>query len=184
MIGDLEEQMTKNREGSHFYFIEKISPGHITSYSNRSDGASQERANYLKRIEEANEFLKSIVTFITDKDKEALIIIASDHGGYVGFNYTMESRKKVLDSDLVRSIFSSNLSIKWPNAPDDHFKESLNSNVNLFRVLFSYLSENNTYLNQLEDDKSYMQIYEGAPFGVYEYINENGEVVFESIQDN
>ena len=96
----------------------------------------------------------------------------------------MESRKKVLDSDLVRSIFSSNLSIKWPNAPDDHFKESLNSNVNLFRVLFSYLSENNTYLNQLEEDKSYMQIYEGAPFGVYEYLNENGEVVFESIEDN
>jgi hypothetical protein len=70
------------------------------------------------------------------------------------------------------------LAIKWPenNAPD--FDTKLKTNVNLFRVLFSYLADNTSYLKALEVDKSYTIIKDGAPAGIYEVINENGEVVF------
>ncbi len=182
VIKDLEAQIEKNTKGSNFYFIEKISPGHITSYGNKSDGVEIERANYLKRLEEANIFLKDIITLITEKDDNPLIILASDHGGYVGFNYTVESRSKVTDPNLIKSIFSSNLSIKWPQDNNDYFEEELKTNVNLFRVLFSYLSDDKIFLDQIEEDKSFMQIYDGAPFGVYEYINEDGDATFNRVE--
>ena len=44
--------------------------------------------------------------------------------------------------------------------------------------MFSYLSEDVSYLDYLEKDISFTIIKEGAPYGVYEYIDENGKVVF------
>ena len=46
------------------------------------------------------------------------------------------------------------------------------------RGLFSFLSDNEIYLDHLQDNKSYAIIHEGAPLGVYEYIDEKGNTVF------
>ena len=54
----------------------------------------------------------------------------------------------------------------------------LKTNVNLFRILIAYLSGNETLLKHKEPDKSYIVIKEGAPFGVYEYIDDDYKNTF------
>ena len=70
------------------------------------------------------------------------------------------------------------IAIKWPNNEVPEYDSKIKTSVNLFRVLFSYLSNDESYLGQLQDDKSYMVIKNGAPTGVYEYIDNNSEITF------
>lgn len=177
---DFKQVFLKNKETHNFFFIEKLKPGHITNKKFSDKIASNEREKYLVRIEEANAWLKDVVSFIINNDSNALIIIAADHGGFVGMNSTLESREKQIDNDLIQSIFTSQLAIKWPNNISG-FEQDIKTPVNLFRILFSFLSDNDSFLKNKQDDKSYIQINKGAPFGVYEYINETGETVFNNV---
>ena len=82
------------------------------------------------------------------------------------------------DEDLINSIFTAQLSIHWPNNEIFTGDKYLKSSVNVFRVLISYLTEENKYLEHLQDNSSYIILKEDAPEGVYRYINDSGEVVF------
>lgn len=179
---DLLNAIDTNRSFNNFYFVRYPIPGHIHSNKSSSNGKVEERSQYFKDLESSNVWLKEVVTAIVAKDANALIIISSDHGGYVGYDYTGQHRKKTDDPDLIRSIFSNVLAIRWPNDKIPNYKDELKTSVNLFRVVFSYLSENEAYLNSLADDKSFDVISEGAPFGVYEVINEKEDVVFEKVE--
>ncbi|WP_452227930.1 MULTISPECIES: hypothetical protein [unclassified Lacinutrix] len=174
---DLKTRMKVSKETNNFYFIEKLSPSHITINKNPGNIAEKERVGYLERLKKTNVWLKKVVDFIIANDENSMIVIAADHGGFVGMNTTLESRAKRNDRDLIYSIFTAQLAIKWPGKPAA-FDDKIKTPVNLFRVLISYLSENEMYLQNLQEDKSYLQIIKDAPIGVYEYINEKGEVVF------
>ncbi len=178
VILELEKQIKNNSNTNNFYFIEKILPGHIALSKGYSKGIENERKNYFKRLEKTNQWLKSIISTITELDENSLIVLVSDHGSYVGYGYTEECYIKNTDESLIQSTFSTLLAIKWPNNKVPEYDYNLKTNVNLFRILFSYLSEDTSYLEHLQDDKSYMIINKGSPYGVYELINENGEFVF------
>ena len=175
---DLEKAIDNNTAFNNFYFIYKWKPGHIATRLSDASGKETERQKYLEKVSEANSYLQQIIEIIESKDKNALIIIAADHGGFVGLDYSFESRVKLSDDVAVKSIFTSILAIKWPQESPT-FDSKFKSPVNFFRILFSYLSEDARYLNNLQEDKSYSVIEKGAPFGVYELINEKGTVVFE-----
>jgi hypothetical protein len=66
------------------------------------------------------------------------------------------------------------LSIKWPN---DEVPQNLNfkSSVNLFRNLFSYLSEDPVLLKSYQADKSFIYTMENNFVEVYECLDENGK---------
>ena len=118
------------------------------------------------------------VSQIKENDPTALIIIVADHGGFVGMEYSKQIYYKTQDRDKIYSIFSSQLSIHWPDgeAPDED--KYIGTAINLFRVLFSYLSEDPSYLEYLQDNGSYVVLNKDAPQGIYQYINDEGEVVF------
>ncbi|MFD2824112.1 sulfatase-like hydrolase/transferase [Lacinutrix iliipiscaria] len=177
VISDLEKAIENQTNSSHFYFIEKILPGHIAQSRFNNLGKEKERTAYLDNLEKANQWLKKIIKTITNKDKNCLIVIVADHGGFVGMNSIYEAKIKQDDPDLVKSVFASALAIKWPE--DDMYSGEIKTSVNLFRTLFSYLSNDTSYLNHLEEDASYLAIRKKAPFGVYKAIDENGKVVFE-----
>lgn len=182
VISELDYLISSNTSTNNFYFVSIMIPSHISVNKNESKGVMKERTNYLKDLDKSNKSLKEVINIIKEKDKSSLIVIVADHGGYVGLNYSLESGVKQTERDLIYSIFTSALAIKWPDeAPP--FDNKLNTSVNLFRILFSYLSDNKSYLNYLENDKSYTIIREGAPFGVYEYIDEDGKVVFNEYKD-
>lgn len=175
---DLKQVLESNTETNNFFFIERMLPMHITNDYSDSKGIEGERQIYLAQLKTANDWLTEVVQLISKKDKNGIIIIAADHGGFVGMETTLESSIKQTDDGLVTSVFSTALAIKWPENKAPGFDVKLKTNVNLFRVLFSYLANDKGYLEALEVDKSYTVIKEGAPVGIYEVINENGEVVF------
>ncbi|WP_250434543.1 sulfatase-like hydrolase/transferase [Hanstruepera flava] len=172
--------------GTHpnFFFLEELSPSHVTNKKSPGDIADVERKKYLNRLEDTNDWLKEVINYIEQKDPNGLIVITADHGGFVGMNTTLEARSKLTDRDLIYSIFTAQLAIKWPNNKVPNYDGQIKTPVNLFRILFSYLSENEKYLKNLQEDKSYIQIESGAPFGVYEYINEKGDVTFNRVSKN
>ena len=117
-----------------------MSPNHIEGFKANSEGIEKEREKYLDRLKETNVWLTETIAHITKKDPGALIIIGADHGGYVGYEYTIQAYKKTDNPILARSIFGAALAIKW-NRPDyKEYDGKLISSVNLFRTVFSYLS--------------------------------------------
>lgn len=59
------------------------------------------------------------------------------------------------ERDKLYSMFSSKLAIRWPNSDYKTYADKQRTSVNLFRVLFRYLSEATSYLHHLEKDASY-----------------------------
>ena len=174
----LNEYLESDKNSSKFFFIEFFNPGHITRRKIDSDGINEEKKHWESSLRVANDKLKKMISLINKKDPDALIIIMADHGGYVGMKNTIEVYNKTEDRDLIYSIFSSSLAIKWPDNNSPEFDDNLKTAVNVFRVLFSYLGKNEKYLQHLQSDDSYVIIRNGAPKGVYQYIDETGKVTF------
>ncbi len=173
----IKRAIAENEGSSNFYFIEKLIPGHITTEISRSVGKDKERTDYLGQIQKANIWLMDIVNLISENDSNALIVILADHGGGVGLEAMRECRIRQKDANLYASVFASVLAIKWPNELPE-FNDKFLSSVNFFRLLFTYLSEDGTYLNHLQEDASYVPIDAGAPAGIYEVIDNEGNMVF------
>ncbi|WP_370476810.1 sulfatase-like hydrolase/transferase [Tamlana flava] len=172
---DLENvlNITSNQENPNFVFIEKLIPHHV----HFEDTIEAEREDYLEKINKANIWIKKTVSLINKKDPNAIILIAADHGGWVGMgNY--DSFHSTNNNLLVNSIFSGLCAIKWSEIDGSNYDSKLKSTVNIFRILFSALSEDTSYLNQLEEDDSY-HLRKDKLFGlsVYKLINEKGEVI-------
>lgn len=183
---NIEEELSsllEDQSGSaNFYFIQKILPGHITNSKDVSKDKVTERDLYIKKMKLANLWLAKVVNDIETNDEDALIVISADHGGFVGFNTTIESTIKQTNEDLIKSIYTATLAIKW-NGQAPEFDQTFKTPVNFFRILFAHLSGDKSYLDHLQDDKSYIIISKGAPFGLYEYIDEKGNVVFNKLSN-
>ena len=181
LIEDTKSAIIKNKSTTNFFFIESMLPSHISTQYKASSSAENERIEYLEQIKLSNAWLMELVDFITKEDPNGLIVIAADHGGFVGLNYTIESKTRVTNPLVINSMFSSILAIKWPNNMAPKFDTELKTSVNLFRILFSHLAEDESYLDNLQENKSYIIIRKGAPTGIYEYIDESGLAVFNKI---
>jgi hypothetical protein len=174
----IEKYLKEDLDRSKFFFIEIFKPGHVSSKEDETLGAEKEFELYISNLKIANEKLIKTIDLIIEHDPEGLILIMADHGGYVGYDNMLEIRKRTSDRDLLYSAFSTQLSIKWPNADAPEFDSRFKSGVNVFRILFSYLSEEQKYLNHLQDDGSYSIIDTNAPKGIYKVIDDDGEVIF------
>ena len=100
----------------------------------------------------------------------------------MGLDYTMQVKKKTDDRDLIYSMFSSQLSILWPEKLEDGKELEIKSSVNVFRYIFSQLAKKESLLNHLELDESYIILDDNEYKGVYTYINEKGGVVFKKTE--
>ncbi|EDP95487.1 hypothetical protein U8527_17500 [Kordia algicida OT-1] len=183
IIPPLKKTIKSNTETNNFYFIEKITPSHITRTKSDPKDVEADRETYLKKLVETNDWLKKITDIIIENDPNSLIVICADHGGFVGLDFYGEITEKQTDRDKIYSVFSSVLAIKWPNGNAPNYDTELTSSVNLFRILFTYLSENESYLNHLEKDQSFSLVVKDAPYGVYQYIDDAGNVVFNKLEE-
>ena len=77
-------------------------------------------------------------------------------------------------------MFGSQLSILWPNNEEPEFNDKLKSSVNVFRLLFSYLSEEQKYSLSLQADESYKVLRQGVKVGIYKYIDKDGNITLEA----
>jgi len=178
VMADFKSHMDKQSNSGNFYFVQRFLPGHVAVYDN-GNSAEEEKQVYLDRLRQGNEFLQEIITYINENDPEGLIIIGADHGGFTGFSSTSETHTKIQDRALIYSLFGAHLSIKWNNPLAQEYDNELNTGVNLFRTVFSFLAEDKQYLDKLEEDSSYMPLKN--PKGCFKYIDDKGNIVFEEI---
>lgn len=170
----IETQIVTNKNSNNFFFIEKFKPGHIGTYKFEGTNKEKERIKYLENVEIANRWLKQIIVLIEKQDPDAIIIIGADHGGFVGFDFALQAQQKVTDRMLIQSIFGAKLAIKWNDLKHSEYDSKLKTSVNLFRTVFSFLSEDKTLLNHFQTDVSY-NCYDPTDFTkVYKAIDENG----------
>nr|WP_315145896.1 hypothetical protein [uncultured Flavobacterium sp.] len=170
----IETQIINNKKTSNFFFIEKFKPGHIGTYKFDGTNKEIERIKYIESVKKANYWLRQTIVFIEKNDPDAIIIIGADHGGFVGFDYALQAQNKVTDKLLIQSIFGAKLAIKWNDLKHSEYDSKLNTSVNLFRTVFSFLSEDKTLLAHFQSDASY-NCYDPADFTkVYKAIDENG----------
>ncbi len=179
VVEDLSVTLLLDRDRPKFYFIEFFNPGHIVGSKEKSDGKEAQRKLWLESLERANDKLKLLISDILENDPDALILMMGDHGGFVGMDYTHQIYVKTQERDIVHSIFSSQLSIRWPEGLQPKENLGFRSSVNVFRILFAHLSGETKYLENLQPDESYVIINEGAPKGIYKYIDDAGNIVFE-----
>ena len=177
IISPLKQFMEEDPGKPKFYFMEIFNPGHIHNRSADSKGVEGERKLWLEGLETANKILREAIDHIKENDPNALIIIMADHGGFVGLEYTKQIYYKTEDRDIIYSIFSSQLSIHWPEEEVPEAGKSIKSAVNVFRAVISYLTEDTSYLEHLQDDGSYVILNKDAPQGIYQYIDDNGNIV-------
>lgn len=182
LVEDVKTAIQLNSESNNFYFIEKIAPGHIAQSRYNNAGKIEERLLYIDRIKEANTWLKNIIETIENNDSNSLIILMADHGGFVGMDSIYEAKIKQDDDALIQSVFTAALAVKWPNGQKPNGLE-FKTSVNFFRNLFSYLSDDASYLNHLQEDASYLAIKKEAPLGVYKAVDKDNNVIFERITD-
>jgi len=178
----LKQYLVEDIDSNNFFFIEFFNPGHIANIKLNSEGKEKEREKWLESLKVAHQNLADLIAIIKEKDPEGLIIIMADHGGFVGMDYTRETYNKTQDRSSIYSVFSSQLSIHWPNNQPPLFDKELKSSVNVFRIIFSYLSQDESYLLNLQENASFVVIRDGAPTGIYKYIDEEGNVVFEKVE--
>lgn len=176
IIEDFNATMDTLNTNKNFFFIEKTIPGHISYYKRNSLGKEGERLRYLERLEDTNEWLKTLINRINEFDENALIIIVADHGGFVGLDYTLEATERPMNELETISTFSSMLAIKWPSQLANNTLE-FKSTVNLFRTVFYGLSRQDEFKITLPNT-SYIPMYENGKAEFYECINANGNVVF------
>jgi hypothetical protein len=155
ITNEIVNQIVNNKRTSNFFFIEKFNPGHISNAKNPNSSIEKERIEYIKGIQIANNWLKKIITFIEKNDPNSVIIIGADHGGYVGFEYTSQAQNKITDGKLLNSVFGAKLAIKWNDSQHTSYDGKLKTSVNLFRIIFSYLSKDKFLLNNLQPNTSY-----------------------------
>ena len=176
LIRDVESGINEESGISKFFFIEKLLPHHVM-LANANNELDEERKWYLKRVKEVNEWLKKIVTLIEEKDSNSIIIILADHGGMVGMEDYIDKYSND-NKEFMLSTFSVLAAIKWNGYLKEGYDKDLRTNVNLFRVLFSILSEEPKYLKHLEDNGSYNLNYENPYYySVYKVIDDKGDVL-------
>jgi hypothetical protein len=175
----LKTAINNDSNSPKFFFLQILKPWHINSRKMKTSDKVIEKEKWIESLKEANVKLTEIIHLIKQQDSEALIVIMSDHGGYVGMNYTDESEEKSQDRDMIYSIFSSQLAIYWPQEIEPNFNVKFKSSVNTFRLLFSYLSKDETYLKHLQPDESYMVLKKGTTPGIYKYIDAKDEMSLE-----
>lgn len=173
VFDDLKAAMdTVKMEGPRFYFVEKLLPHHIHFAASKEE----ERDTYIEKIKEVNGWLENTVNYISEKDPTAIIIILADHGGWVGLGSYPEMFS-TKDPQQIHSIYSTLAAIKWNGNLKEGMDAELKSNVNVFRVLFSVLSENPEYLKYLEDDSSYNLQNGTFSKSVRAVIDDSGKVI-------
>jgi hypothetical protein len=139
----------------HFTYMHIQEPGHSFPGEQTSEQLTSFRKDYVKQIQIANDELLSIVSHILTHDPSALIIVNADHGawGYGSFNFTKKEILEGTSDDLMAlDHLGALLALRWPDSAPQCDKD-LRTNVNVFRCIFSYMSESEDIMaTKVHDD--------------------------------
>jgi hypothetical protein len=166
--------LMSQRQIPHFTYLHLDSPGHSFPGPQTSEQLASFRKDYGRDIQRANDEILSIVSNILTRDPNALIIVNADHGAW-GYGNILYTKKELLVdmSDYLIGLdhLGALLAIRWPDAAP-RYDQDLRTNVNLFRHIFSYLSENKDIVaTKVPDDGFVWMMVEGQKV-VWKVVND------------
>jgi hypothetical protein len=139
MRARVRELMDDDESVPRFQYIHSFSPGHP---SNRVIGRCNEKlelAGYASRVREANDFFQRLISDIIDRDPDAVIVFAGDHGPLISKRC---SRSAYIDNvSEYRDRAGAIMAIRWPSNYDGRYDDRISSGVNLFRYVLASLAE-------------------------------------------
>lgn len=143
----------------HFLYIHMGKPGHSPTIKQTSEEMASFRNGYIQRIQSAEGSIRQFVQRIVKSDPNALIIISADHGSRGLGEYAWGQDSEVLNGKSEDLIALDHLgvlqAIRWPGGAKNYDQE-IQTNVNLFRYIFSYLSEKDDLILTKVEDHSYL----------------------------
>ncbi|MEO8326023.1 MAG: YidC/Oxa1 family membrane protein insertase [Nitrospirota bacterium] len=163
----------------HFTYIHATRPGHGWFWHPTPEKWASWRKGYFKAIQYANDEVTNFVQHILTRDPNALIIINGDHGawglGSYGGPIDEEILKDVPNDLIALDHLGVLLAIRWPDGAS-RYDRDFRTNVNLFRFIFSYLSESEDILATKVSEHGYLTRGEGKGSIVVEVVHD-GEVL-------
>lgn len=146
----------KSDDTPKFFFIYYLGPGHIDHLANKP--VEHFLQSKKSKFDAANVAITGFISTILALDKTAIIAISGDHGTFMYdaplkswqelYVYTAEQKK-------LRTRFGTLGAIRWPSNYDGRYDSLLRSNVNMFRMLFAWLADDDAYAHDRVPDDSY-----------------------------
>ncbi len=138
-----------------FTYIHHMSrPGH--THNRGRCNHKREKKSYAQRIAKANKWMQDVIAKIIKKDPDAIVIIASDHGGYVTENCTI-LRRHAKSPMSVDDRVSALAAIRW-RGDSGAFGKRIRTSATLMSVVIAYLAENPKMLEHLAEDSTFMRM--------------------------
>lgn len=143
---------------NYFMYIHMYLPQHSKKEEQTGEELLSFRRDNVKKIRLANENIISFITYILAHDPTGLIIVGADHGA-CGFGNPMVAKKEIFEGVTEEVVGLDHLgillAIRWPESPPK-YTQNIKTNVNLFRYIFSYLSESEKLLTTQAPDHGYI----------------------------
>ena len=138
--------MDDDRNSPRFQYIHALAPSHAPNHLEGKCDESSEVQKYARRVEWAGEYLRKQISEIIERDPDALIMVAGDHGPFISKKC---SRTAYIDkiSDY-RDRAGALMAIRWSKSYDGKYDDRIVSGVNLFRYVLASLAEDETPLLQ------------------------------------
>ena len=149
---------TSKSDTPHFLYVHILSPAHSDYLKQSPEELRTHRQEFSKKIRSSNEVVNNIVRRILQHDPTGLIIINADHGSWgLGVaNVVDDEDYEGLSDDLIAiDHLGVLLAIRWPNSPPKNDLD-IRTNVNVFRYVFAYLTQDENILATKKPDHGYI----------------------------
>ena len=141
----------------YFTYVHIQGPGH-SSLSPTLENLEAFRKKHPKRLQKSNDTIAIFVQAILTKDPGAVIILNADHGAW-GLGSYSHAPAEILEGVEDRLIGLDHLgvllAIRWPGGPTK-YDRNIRTNVNVFRYIFSYLSQSEILLASKSHDHGFL----------------------------
>ncbi len=146
-----------------FTYVHLLSPGHSLRTKQTEGELRIFREKFVPKIRNANDFLEKMIQYLVERDPNALIIINADHGSF-GLGWVGPAKKELFqgvpENLTALDHMGVLLAIRWPDGPPT-YQPDVQSNVNLFRLIFAFLGDNEGILKTKVPDHGYLRGGEG-----------------------
>lgn len=154
-LTDAKRNFILNAQSPHFVFSHSIRPGHGSPIAADRQGLEQSAIGFMQRLREANREMKDDIDLILRYDRNAIIIIAGDHGGFLeGSEYACDSKSvEEISGPEIADRYATFVAIKWPEDGLNRY-DDINILQDIFFSVFSYLFQDPKIMEYRMDSTS------------------------------
>jgi hypothetical protein len=168
-------QMSKSNKPV-FRFIYWIGASHVPIQISRVDDKKNKLefskswvSEYKAKIQKSEMEIIKMIQYINQEDSSALVVLIGDHGAFLKYGMILNKLTDVCNiddlkktcnnynftlADLAKDVSSVFFAIKWPKELNVQ-EQMTTSHVNLFRMIFSVLSEDDALMQDRVANTSY-----------------------------